>query len=1133
MASETDQWLAAAGLPQYAEQFRVNHIDIALLGRLTAEDLRDIGVASLGHRVQLLDAIRMLAPADGPARGAIAGASVSRSDPRDYTPRHLRDRILQSRSALEGERKQVSVLFADVKGSMELAEQLDPEQWHRILEGFFAILAEGVHRFEGTVNQYTGDGIMALFGAPIAHEDHAQRACFTALHLQREITRYATEVKREHGVGFSTRMGINSGEVVVGRIGDDLRMDYTAQGHTVGLAQRMESLAEPNTCYLSAATAGLCDGYFALEDLGEFRVKGVAAAVPVHRLAGIGVARNRFDISRQRGLSPFVGRIADLRVLDEALEQAAAGNGQVVGVVAQAGTGKSRLCFEFLERCRARGLRVLEGRAVAHGSNVPLLPILDIFRAVFGISALDDSRSAREKIAGRVVMLDAGLAETLPMLFDFLGVGDPQRPAPELEPAARRRQLAALLVRLIRGAGDAQPTVTMVEDLHWLDAASAEFIDHLVQASTGVRSLLLLNFRPGFQAAWMHDGCYRPVALAPLGPEAMAELMASLLGRDASIATLAADIHLRTAGNPFFAEEVAQSLIESGQLAGEPGAYRLVTPIGRIEVPPTVQAVLAARIDRLPEREKLLLQVASVVGRHFSEPLLAAVVALDPQELKMALETLCRAEFIQASAIFPVSEYAFKHPLTQEVALGGQLRERRRELHAAVARAIEQQGGQRLDELAALLAHHWDEAGDVRHAAQWHRRAALWPGCPDFASVFHHWERVRVVLRALPGDREATELRILASTRLLTLGQRIGVGLDASQELLKEAEGLAISIGDRRAQVGLAMAYGWVLANDGEIAICLELLEAMQPVLREVGDPTLDAAAWGNRFVLTGLAARFPEALEMLEQGRGPHGAHGPAGRGIGSYNAVASIAGFQGYCLAWSGRMAEAFDAWRECMGLADAIGELAVFARCNWAEACCHLRDPAGALERALQAEQICHKLGDPPMLEARVQLAFAHAHLAAGRARDAIAAARAAQEKGQRVDRASAGLSAALLAQGLLMAGDFDTALETSAKAIALCRHSLRANYEALAHGVVARALLRRDGASASAAARAALETAGALVERTGARLLGPALAEWRAELAGGMGDGPGQQQWLDEAARGYAALGAMEQGVRIVA
>ena len=316
--------------------------------------------------------------------------------PRDYTPKHLADKILQSKSALEGERKQVTVLFADVKGSMELAEQLDPEQWHGILDRFFQILTEGVHLFEGTVNQYTGDGIMALFGAPIAHEDHAQRACYAVLQLRDQIASYATDVKREHGVGFSTRMGLHSGEVVVGSIGDDLRMDYTAQGHTVGLAQRMEALASPDTCYLTAATAALVGGYFALEDLGEFQVKGVREPVCVHRLVGPGTAHTRFDVARARGLTRFVGRDTDMATLEAALAQAQAGIGQVVGVVAEAGTGKSRLCYEFVARCRAQGMRVNEGRAVAHGKNIPYLPMLEVFPCL-----LQDRRSGRRPHGAR------------------------------------------------------------------------------------------------------------------------------------------------------------------------------------------------------------------------------------------------------------------------------------------------------------------------------------------------------------------------------------------------------------------------------------------------------------------------------------------------------------------------------------------------------------------------------------------------------------------------------------------------------------------------------------------------------------------------------------------------------------
>src|SRR5437870_7407280 len=435
----------------------------------------------------------------------LALVSSGQPDPRAYTPRQLAEKILRARHALEGERKQVTVLFADVKGSMELAEQLDPEEWHRIMDRFFQLLTEGVHRFEGTVNQYTGDGIMALFGAPIAHEDHAQRACWAALHLRGELSRHTTEVKRAHGLGFSTRMGIHSGEVVVGKIGDDLHMDYTAQGHTVGLAQRMESLAEANSCFVSHATAALATGYFALDDLGPFRVKGVVEPVNIFVLRGLGTARTRFDVSRSRGLTRFVGRDADMATLEAALEQAQAGYGQVVGVVAEAGTGKSRLCFEFAERCRARGMTVNVGHALVHGRNIPYLPMLQVFRAYYGITEQDDDRTVREKIAGRMLLLDEGFREALPVLFEFFSVPDPERPVPRMDPEAKQRQLFGVLRRLVQGADPrgAKGLATLIEDLHWLDPGSEVFLEQWVDAVAGSSSFLLLNFRPEYHAGWM------------------------------------------------------------------------------------------------------------------------------------------------------------------------------------------------------------------------------------------------------------------------------------------------------------------------------------------------------------------------------------------------------------------------------------------------------------------------------------------------------------------------------------------------------------------------------------------------------------------------------------------------------
>jgi adenylate cyclase len=1066
-------------------------------------------------------------------------AAAPERDPRAYTPKHLVDKILRSKSALEGERKQVTVLFADVRGSMELAGQLDPEQWHAILDRFFTILADGVHRFEGTVNQYTGDGIMALFGAPIAHEDHAQRACYAALHLRDEIARYATEVKREHGVGFSTRMGINSGDVVVASIGDDLRMDYTAQGHTVGLAQRMEALASPDACYLTAATADLAGGYFDLEDLGEFRVKGVAEPVSVRRLKGLGAARTRFDISRSRGLSRFVGRAADLRVLEDALAQSDTGNGQVVGVVADAGTGKSRLCFEFLERCRAGGTQVFEGRAVAHGKNIPYLPVLEVFRAYFGITAEDDDRTAREKIAtarekiaGRMVLLDQKFASALPLLFDFLGVADPERPAPAIDPEARQRQLLAVMRQVIQSVSETRPTITLIEDLHWLDDASEEFIAHMVDAREGSRNLLLLNFRPEYRADWMQKSWYRQIPLTPLGKDAIAELLADLLGDDPSIAALAGPIHERTGGNPFFTEEVAQTLIESGHLEGERGAYRLVTPIERLEVPATVQAVLAARIDRLPEREKRVLQVASVIGKDFAEPLLLEVADLPAEELKASLAELRTAEFVYEQAIFPVVEYSFKHPLTQEVALGSQLKERRRTVHAKVAGAIERQHPDHLDERAPLLAHHYEEAGETLAAARWHRRAAEWVEQTDVPASTRHWARVRALLRELPGNPEGTELGVAACQQLLQMGWRVGMGYDEAHALYEEGLALANSIGDRVGAIRVSNSYGRTRCGDGDVTAYLELTTESLRAVSEIDDVNLRSGVDSLYVDALAFAGRLPETLRVAEAGIARCPREIPADEWGGSFHPLAIMQFFKGWSLGWMGRLTEAFEQFGRHRRLCEEDGtpEFIGYNQLYSGEAYFRAREPERALACARQLEELSERLGTPS-LAAYTPLTYAFAHLAAGRVADAIEAAQASLERLRRIEKFQAGMAAEILAEAFLEAGDAAAARAAAEEAITLSRRSERLQYEAAAHGVLARAVLRAEGAAARRAAEAALDRAAALIEQSGAQLLAPSLSEWRAELAGVAGDDAARETLLREARKGYEAVGAPNHAARI--
>jgi class 3 adenylate cyclase len=649
-----------------------------------------------------------------------SAGGASERDARAYTPRYLVERILTTRSALEGERKQVSVLFADVVDSMRLAERLGAEEWHRVLDRVFEILSAGIHRFEGTINQFTGDGVMALFGAPLAHEDHAQRACHAALSAMNDLHAYAGAL-RARGLELSVRMGINSGEVVVGKIGDDLRMDYTAQGHCVGLAARMEQLAAPGTVLLTESTAQLVEGFFALADVGPRSMKGVSAEIRTFELRGIGPRRTRLDGSALRGLSRLIGRETELTWLDGILARSIASNGQVVGVIGEAGVGKSRLCLEFIQRCRARGVPVHEVHCPSHGATVPWLAIRELMRGYFGLAPDTSADSIRRTVEQQLLALDAGFASSVPLVLEILGIGDsgqrPERATP---------QAATFMRRFFRLQSMSRPGVVFLDDAHWIDRASDELVQVIAASVRGTQTLLLANFRPEYRPAWIGGSHYHQLALSPLGEEASRELLRDLLGSDGSLDELSARILERTGGSPFFTEEVVTALAASGSLLGERGAYRLATPIETVALPATVQALLTARIDRLGERAKDLLQVAAVIGKQFDEPVLREVSGLgDGQDFDDALGVLQDEEFFRLVTLSPKPEYTFKHPLVCEVAYLSQLGERRAQVHAAVATALEKLRSDRLGEYASLIAHHWEASGMRFEAARWKRRAAL------------------------------------------------------------------------------------------------------------------------------------------------------------------------------------------------------------------------------------------------------------------------------------------------------------------------------------------------------------------------------------------------------------------------
>ncbi len=846
------------------------------------------------------------------AKAAVASeapdADVPERSPRDYTPAHLADRILLSRSALEGERKRVTVMFADLRGSMELSEQLDPEAWHRVLERFFEILGEGVHRFEGTINQYTGDGIMALFGAPIAHEDHAQRACWSALWLREPLRAWTDELRRTRGLSLSIRMGVHSGEVVVGRIGDDLRMDYTAQGHTVGLAQRMEQLAEPGTAYITAETARQVEGYFALRDLGEFTVKGVQGPVGVFELEGQGELRTRLDVSRARGFSRFVGRNRELGQLKTTLDDMLEGRDRIAGIVGDAGVGKSRLCLEFIDHCRGREIPVWQAHCPPHGRSVPMLPITELTRDFFGVRDLDDPAEARRRIAGTLILLDESFRDDLPLAFELAHFSDPEHPVPQMDPETHRIRVLDLIKRMLEARGANEPAVLLFDDLHWIDEQSDAFLAQMLETLGTTRTLCLLNYRPEYEAPWMKRSNFQRIPLHPLGREDCDALLRDLLGSAPSLDDLRVRIASRSGGNPFYAEELAVAYADAGAFEGERGSYRLVRDPKDVVLPDSVHGLLAARVDRLGENEKQALQAAAVIGREFSEAVLEPVVNLEDGVLATVLDALCRSELIHPTSLYPVAEYAFKHPLTHEVALTSQLAERRARTHAAAAHAIEALTPvSQHDEHAALLAHHWEEGGHPLAAAKWHRCAAMSVHNSDASAAMMHWQRAASLAASPPETDESRLLRLEACREIVFSSWRVGLKNEVWQTVLEEGVELARQLGDWVTHATLLSGAAGRRGFAGEHRAQIEMLEEAFALAEEKGDFALQASLYQRVGWAWAYSGDYRSGLEWTKRGIAFSERDPERAGAISGFETYPWLVAQSGFHLAHDGRFDEA----------------------------------------------------------------------------------------------------------------------------------------------------------------------------------------------------------------------------------
>jgi class 3 adenylate cyclase len=746
------------------------------------------------------------------------------------------------------EYKQVTVLFADVVRSMDIAAAIDTERLREIMAELVNCSSVVVQRYGGTVDKFTGDGIMAVFGAPAALEDHALRACMAALGIQHEAKRLAATVKDRDGVTLQLRVGLNSGRVIAGEIGSGA-LGYTAVGEQVGMAQRMESAAPPGGVMLSASTARLVDGLAALGERELVRIKGADAPVPAHRLSGMAEEPR----GAGRAESDLVGRRWEMSAVEGLLERVIDGLGAVLGVVGPPGIGKSRLVREAMTTAGRRGVEVFTAFCESHTSQVPFHVVARLLRAATSVERLD-GQIARDRVRERVPDADP---EDLLLLDDLLGIADPNNPLPAIDPDARRRRLTALLNAALLARET--PAVYVIEDAHWIDEASESLLAEFLTVIPQTPSLLLATYRPEYRGALIRVTGAQTIALAPLSDSETTALISALLGADPSNGALGQKIAERAAGNPFFAEEMVRDLAERGVLRGQPGAYLSAAEVGEVSVPITLQAAIAARIDRLDAQAKRTLSAAAVLGARFTPDLLTAL------GIEAVVDDLLAAQFIDRVRFTGQPEYVFHHPLIRTVAYESQLKSDRAELHRRVAAAIESRDPAAAEENAALIAEHLEAAGD-RHAAYgWHMRAATWATNRDIGAARLSWERAQTIADALPADDpHRAALRIAPRTMLCGIAWRVHANVAGDR--FEELRELCTAAGDKASlaigMAGLVMDHGF----QDRVREASQLASEAMALIESVADPTLTVGLSMPLIYAKGESAEWCDVLRWSQR---------------------------------------------------------------------------------------------------------------------------------------------------------------------------------------------------------------------------------------------------------------------------
>ncbi|MGH7852226.1 MAG: adenylate/guanylate cyclase domain-containing protein [Candidatus Binatia bacterium] len=992
---------------------------------------------------------------------APAGATSSQPGPVNaIVPRYLAEKILASRRFIEGERKQVTVLFADIRGSTSLIEKLDPEEVRRHFDPIIHIMMDAVHQYEGTVNQVLGDGIMALFGAPLAHEDHAVRACYAALKMQEGI-RTCAEHRGANDDAVKIGVGINSGEVVVRSITNDLNIDYSALGHTTHLAARMEALASAGSILMTADTLREVEGFVEIQSLGALQVKGFSKSVEVFELIGATGIRNRFQAAAARGLSSFVGRHAEIDAFRSFTAQADSGRGQVLALVGDAGMGKSRLVREFIEHHLAPQWRVLETSSVSYGKATAFFPVIELLRNYFSLLVGEDSAGIQRKVVEQMLALDEALMDSIPPILMLLDAAssllDSQAEVARamarfnrLEPQEKRSQTFRALQRLFLCDSGRQPLLMVFEDLHWIDGETQAFLDLLVEILPSSRIYLLVNYRPGYSHTWASKDYYSRIRVDPLSADGANELIESLSGNNEDLAPLKELLLKRTEGNPFFIEEIVRSLTETGVLVGSKGAYRPGIAIDSIRIPGTVRTVVADRVDRLPGAQKQLLQTAAVIGVVVPLGLLRAVSELPESQLSEYLSDLQASEFLYESNLFPELEYSFTHALTNEVVYNALLHERRTAIHASVVDALEEISANRASEHSEALAHHafqgelWGKA--VRYS---HDAGAKSMSRSAFLEAVSDYERGLTASTHLPDApaklAQQIDLHLEARNALFLLGNSSRVA-----EHLLAAEALAEKLGDeqRTARVLNFLNSYYGLAGDPERAIEIgQRALRLSAVQADLASSTVTNYYLGAAYNKTG---QYALAVEALLRGVKNLGADHRYER-FGTAAVLSVICrSHLVQCLAAMGRFNEGKEFGSQGMQIGQEAEHATSMIHMTCSVGMLHLLkgdlpQAAAMLERSLE---LCQSANIPvyvPFIASRLGCAYAQA----GRVSEALPYLEQGVDETLNSGRAAfVSLSMASLAEGYLFAGRVEEAIAVAERALALAQQHKERGHEACA-------------------------------------------------------------------------------------